>query len=197
MKEDSFRNILKTLTKPFHDLVESSPFATNLAKGEVSKVDYALFLNNLLILHKKCEEMITSFPEWKMYNIDPLARQRAPFLESDLSRLDVDVNPFYPPSPFIIEWNFAAAVGVLYVLEGSTMGGQFLSRSLEEMRGKDGIPATRYYRSYNEKTAFMWQEYCRFLDDYGERSSVHDQHQTIIAACSLFLYLSRVMNEFR
>lgn len=53
----------------------------------------------------------------------------------------------------------AHAAGALYVFEGSTLGGQFISRHLESKLGlKDGV-GYRYFRSYGADVGLRWQEF--------------------------------------
>jgi heme oxygenase len=50
-------------------------------------------------------------------------------------------------------------LGVAYVLEGSTLGGQFISRHLEQALGlKDG-QGCRYFRSYGPDIGPKWQAF--------------------------------------
>ena len=50
-------------------------------------------------------------------------------------------------------------LGALYVFEGATLGGQLISRHLEEKLGmRDGV-GYRYYRSYGADVGRRWQEF--------------------------------------
>jgi heme oxygenase len=57
----------------------------------------------------------------------------------------------------------AGILGVLYVFEGATLGGQLISRHLEEKLGfRDGA-GYRYFRSYGPETGRRWQEFRALL----------------------------------
>lgn len=55
------------------------------------------------------------------------------------------------------------ALGVLYVFEGSTLGGQLISRHLENVVGlKDGV-GYRYFRSYGPEVGRRWKAFGALL----------------------------------
>lgn len=80
------------------------------------------------------------------------ARSRRSFLEKDLQGLGVAPGPAAAVPPFP---DPAAAWGSVYVMEGSALGGQFISRALAGT-GRDG--ATSYFRGWGEATGSMWRE---------------------------------------
>lgn len=50
-------------------------------------------------------------------------------------------------------------LGVAYVLEGATLGGQFISRHLEQTLGFSGGQGYRFFRSYGPEVAPRWQAF--------------------------------------
>lgn len=189
-----FRQSLKIATQPLHDALEKSPLAQSLASGTVKLSAYKTYLSKLYTLHAYCESQIAAFAEWGNYGIDPDQRRRLPMLIDDLKALGID--PSNLPSSFDWNrrWDFPTAVGVMYVLEGSTMGGMFLAQRLQLLIGHDGQPATRYFRGYGDQTMPLWSEYCRFLNRYAIE---HPQSLSSItdAACAMFAELQRILRE--
>lgn len=53
----------------------------------------------------------------------------------------------------------AQLLGACYVLEGSTLGGQFIARHLEQVLGLTDGQGYRYFRSYGPETGAMWQAF--------------------------------------
>lgn len=82
------------------------------------------------------------------------ARSRRAFLQQDLRDLGIAspaparVAPFAGP---------AAAWGSIYVMEGSALGGQFISRSLAHA-GLDAHHGAAYFHGWGEATGGMWRE---------------------------------------
>lgn len=60
------------------------------------------------------------------------------------------------------------ALGALYVFEGSTLGGQMISRHLETALGLSGGEGYRYFRSYGPEVGRRWQEFRALLERQGE-----------------------------
>lgn len=190
-----FRQSLKTVTQPLHDALEKSPLAQSLASGTVNLSTYKTYLSKLYTLHAYCESEVAAFAEWGEYGIDPDQRRRLPMLIDDLNALGI--NPSDLPLSFHWNhtWDFPTAVGVMYVLEGSTMGGMYLAQRLLLLTGHDGQPATRYFRGYGDETIPMWSDYCRFLNQYAYK---HPDEQSKITdgACAMFTELQGVLNAF-
>jgi heme oxygenase len=54
------------------------------------------------------------------------------------------------------------AVGVLYVLEGATLGGQFIQRHLQTTLGLTPSQGLSFFCSYGDGVGTMWQAYMQF-----------------------------------
>lgn len=189
----TLRQRLKELTLPFHTELEKMPVAVTLADGSIEKEKYADYLTKIAAIHQTLEPLIVEMSEWKKYGIDPSQRLRLPLLQADLKALG-RTNTLIESATLCSPWNFATAVGVMYVLEGSTMGGQILSRKLSHMLGDDGIPCTRYFQAYGENSMKRWGEFCQFLDLF-EAANPHSCDQVILGACAMFLMIMRDTHE--
>jgi len=53
----------------------------------------------------------------------------------------------------------AGAMGSLYVLEGSTLGGQVISHRLERLLGLQGGHGYAFFRSYGREVSSMWRSF--------------------------------------
>lgn len=84
----------------------------------------------------------------------------------------------------------AGILGVLYVFEGATLGGQLISRHLEEKLGfQDGV-GYRYFRSYGPDTGRRWQEFRALLlassspgDDDAVVAAANDTFERLLSWC--------------
>lgn len=190
----SLRRRLKELTLPFHSELESTPIAVRLASGTIGREEYGLYLERVAVLHQTLEPLFAKMANYKEYGIDPLQRTRLHLLNSDLSALGRVIPLQRDTVSLDIELNFATAVGMMYVLEGSTMGGQVLVHKLSHIVGSDGLPCTRYFAAYGDNTMKMWGEFCQFLDKFAiENPQVVSQ--VILGACSMFLMIQKEMHE--
>ncbi|GJE53837.1 MULTISPECIES: biliverdin-producing heme oxygenase [Methylobacterium] len=93
-------------------------------------------------------------------------RRRLQALDADLNRLGLgatDIAGLPAVSPIALT-SRASAYGALYVLEGSTLGGQVIGRSIAERHGPDAEAACRYYRGHGRATGRMWNAFRARLD---------------------------------
>ncbi len=77
------------------------------------------------------------------------------------------------------------AAGVLYVLEGSTMGGQQLCRIVQAAFPPDASVPLRYLNGYGDQTVRRWRETKAWLDRFLLTS--HDQTIALEAAKRMFV----------
>lgn len=82
------------------------------------------------------------------------ARSRRPFLRQDLRHLGLATRPPATVPPMA---DAAAAWGSIYVMEGSALGGQFISRVLAR-GGLDAQGGAAYFHGWGEATGSMWRE---------------------------------------
>lgn len=71
------------------------------------------------------------------------------------------------------------ALGCLYVLEGSTLGGQIISRHLERTHGIGIENGGAFFLSYGPDVAMMWRAFGTALTAY---AAEHDEDARIIQA---------------
>jgi heme oxygenase len=82
------------------------------------------------------------------------ARSRRAFLRRDMQDLGVAA---LPPVNFAPLRDAAAAWGAIYVMEGSALGGQLISRTLARA-GLDAAHGAAYFHGWGEATGAMWRE---------------------------------------
>jgi heme oxygenase (biliverdin-IX-beta and delta-forming) len=81
-------------------------------------------------------------------------RSRRPFLQQDLRALRVAPGTAARMPGFASE---AAAWGAIYVMEGSALGGQVISRTLAR-RGLSPATGAAYFHGWGDATSAMWRE---------------------------------------
>lgn len=89
------------------------------------------------------------------------SRLKTPWLEADLKALgsrgdaaSPDFSHLLPPSA-----SEASALGVMYVMEGATLGGQVISRHLATTLPAGCQKALHFYRGYGEQTGARWKQF--------------------------------------
>lgn len=93
-------------------------------------------------------------------------RRRAHHLCEDLRFFGGDPLMEIPELPSIS--SAAAFWGTMYVMEGSTLGGQLISRHLERVLDLRDEIGYRYFRGYGAQTGSMWKDFCMTLSHAAE-----------------------------
>ncbi|BAU93052.1 heme oxygenase [Methylorubrum populi] len=93
-------------------------------------------------------------------------RRRLPALDADLHALDrrAPDTPSAPAAPRLD--GPGAALGALYVLEGSTLGGAVIGRHVARLHG-EGVPLA-YYAGRGRDTGPLWRSFRERLDGLPE-----------------------------
>lgn len=125
-----------------------------------SRVQYARFVAAQYIFQCDVEKLFD----------DPAIRKAVPDLEMrgralasrvDLNDLHAEI-PEHPPCPGI---TMPAALGWLYVSEGSTLGAAFLLKEAQEKLGLSADFGARNLAAYPEGRALVWRRFVCYLDD--------------------------------
>jgi heme oxygenase len=74
------------------------------------------------------------------------------------------------------------ALGVLYVLEGATLGGQVIGRNLGAALGLGATNGAAFFAGYGDETRAMWKRFSEHVD----RSGALDSEMVIASAVDTF-----------
>ena len=94
-------------------------------------------------------------------------RRRLHLLAADLAALGVSgaAVKALPLCPLTTLHDAAEALGSLYVMEGSTLGGRVIQQNVERCLGDDGRSSCRYFNGYGANTGTMWRSFVARLDE--------------------------------
>jgi len=115
-----------------------------------------------------------------------LMRSKTPSLEADLYALGLDAAAIdaIPLCPFSLQpRSIADVLGVLYVLEGATLGGQSLRNGLYSRLGIDEHTGGRFFSVYGPSTLLMWRG---FLACLYEVCDPVERAKSVVAAQATF-----------
>jgi heme oxygenase (biliverdin-IX-beta and delta-forming) len=93
-------------------------------------------------------------------------RRRLHLLAADLAYLGVSEHELaaLPRCPLPVLNDAAEALGSLYVMEGSTLGGGVIRSNIQRCLGKSAPGGYMYFNGYGVATNTMWQSFLVFLD---------------------------------
>jgi heme oxygenase len=111
-------------------------------------------------------------------DFDLTPRLKAATLRGDLQALGVSTAiPMCPQLPLID--SAAACLGVLYVLEGATLGGQILRREIAARLGLDAGNGAAFLDVYGAATGRRWRDFIEYL---GSRPLTAAERAAVVAA---------------
>ena len=119
-------------------------------------------------------------PEWMHSLLEN--RRRQGLLERDLAWFGVvQLDAARPAMPE--RKDDASLLGSMYVMEGSTLGGQFIAKHVEEVLGLNRGEGDAYFRGHGERTRRMWKEFCVVLRT---RTSESETEAVVAGAKAMF-----------
>lgn len=172
----SLRNRVRDGTRAAHASLEATAVMRRVASGVLSTAEYRHYLSVQLSLHAPLE---VALARWLPADLADLRLRKSEWLTADLRALGGAVDRA-PVEPMDIR-SPAEAMGVLYVLEGGTLGLQVVRKRLVA-GGHAAMGAGRFLRGYGADTARHWQAFVVALD------AVAPSHwpQATCAACATF-----------
>ncbi len=181
----SFSSLLERLkneTRPEHEAIEA---VLDLMDEGLTMSAYRSRLERFYGFYATIERRLHELGGWDEHGIDLSARRKLPLLESDLKALGVEAVSGLPVCMELpILPGLADGFGCLYVLEGSTLGGQFIGRHVREVLGVTPEAGGRFFHGYGEETGSMWRSFRVALADFADTQVIQDR--VVTAAFATF-----------
>jgi len=164
--------ILKNKTEVSHQQLEK--VLINKLKAISSPTDYTEILQSFYSYINPLESSINKYVDESIVE-DYHKRRKSEALKSDLSYFNST-----PEAQNAVEIpeikDTYEAIGALYVLEGSTLGGQIISKMISQKLQLTNFEGLSFFRSYGEETPLMWNAFKKVLD---ERIAA-DEHEAVV-----------------
>jgi heme oxygenase len=173
---------LRHKTTVLHRVTES---AFDLPSVCASPASYAAMLRMMLSIYRPLERRLDRV-DWHETRIDWAQRKKTPLLERDLKALGESANVTDRPEAANIPLQSpAAAIGCLYVLEGSTLGAQFIVKQIEKTLKLTPKTGAAFFAGYGPGTRDQWASFGTAADAYAGEDPVRIA-DAIDAACWTF-----------
>lgn len=158
------RAALREATEAAHLRLHEVAAFRALAEGSLDRPRYGALLGRLLGFHAAMERRLAEAPRLDGFGIDLSERRRSPLLRADLAWLGYPDPPAEASLPPFA--SAAAAMGGLYVVEGSTLGGLHLARALDPLL-PPGVEGRRFLLGYGAAHGAMWRAACTAIERCG------------------------------
>ncbi|MGM0624095.1 MAG: biliverdin-producing heme oxygenase [Campylobacterota bacterium] len=166
---NTFHQRLKDETKQLHDALEQLYITKSLVEGTITTNEYKEYLKRLHCMHAVIERQLIDF-DWQSIGIDIERYLRKELVQNDLKSLEVDFEQTQCKK-IDIE-NFEQALGFLYVLTGSTMGGKILAQKVEQNPSLPNVNS--YFHAFEEDTMGRWMEFLQKFSSYVEKNKADE-----------------------
>lgn len=181
---------LKEETRSYHDRVERDPLSQGIVGPELSRAYYTMILEVYYGLYAPMDARLRAAADWDALGFDIARRMKEPMLRADLAHLgapeaSLDALPrcdSLPRTP-----SLPAALGCMYVLEGSTLGGQLIGRHIHATLGLGPGAGAAFFNSYGPEVGPMWKEFKALIEQHG----AGHEDAVIAAASAMFASLER------
>ena len=153
------RDLLRARTAEQHSALEATPLMRAFTAGTGDLRHAREYLSRQYRLHHACEATLS-----RVLPPHPAGVRLAKsgWLAEDLQRLDRRPDHRVVAVPATDSW--AAALGMLYVIEGSTLGLQKVRRDFAAAGATGWQVASRFVRGYGDAAAARWREFLRLLE---------------------------------
>ena len=180
--------ILKEKTKSLHDDLEEQFQSSKIFDKTYTLENYRKLIHfNYLFLLNFEDGVFNAFSPEIAEKLNLEKRRKLSLIEKDLSSLDIEKSELQN-HPDIK--NEAEAFGFLYVMEGSTLGGNVIAKQLSKNPEFQNI-SFNYFNCYGDETGFLWKNFKETLDE----SSSENQYEDVLnGANKAFEFLLGLFN---
>jgi heme oxygenase (biliverdin-IX-beta and delta-forming) len=188
VRSESVRDELRLATRDDHRRLDAHPTMSAVLSGDSGLDGYARVLVAYAGLYRAIETAIDAAQTFLPTGFDWSIRRKLPWLEQDLRHLRRDAagsGAIALPSFAPID-SRGAAIGVLYPLEGATLGGVAISKRLHQRLGIDALAGGRFFHGYGAETKGRWDATCVAIETIAADASARAtavRHATEVFRC--------------
>lgn len=144
---------------------------------DATETTYVRYLGRMHGFHAGIERAFAAHAELTMAGFDPARRVKRHWLARDLAVFGRDASMLERCTDLPSLGDLPRAVGMAYVVEGSTLGGKFIMARMRPRLGHLLGVATRFLEGYRDDTGAMWRAFgelatCALVDDRAIASAV-------------------------
>lgn len=161
---NNLRDELRAKTANSHKNLESLSLSQAIVSPKVTKEEYALYLSLMHDIQEKMEMEI--FPLLENIILDLDNRKKSHHILADLNAIGFQKKKSGKTLFFPSQISSAFALGMMYVIEGSTLGGRFILKNIETSLDYNLENGASYFNGYGAKTGSIWKKFIDFMEDY-------------------------------
>lgn len=154
---------LRQNTRQYHDMAEEKFSSQRIFDHDFSLEDYQyLLLGNYCLIEAFEDEVFSHISQYPQLELLLCRRRKLPSIKKELEQFaPLAVKP---PATVTIT-NVYEAIGILYVIEGSTLGGNVIAKNLRRSERFKGFDFP-YFGIYGQETGLMWKNFLTQIEAF-------------------------------
>jgi len=176
--------ILKEQTRDRHDTIEAITHSSKIFDNTFTVEDYKKLLTiNGLVVNGFMDAIFEQLPAVVQAQLNFTAASKKEAISKDAAELNINMNA---PKQTLNEANLPFALGALYVMEGSMLGGNVIAKTLK----KDGNfedHSFNYFTFYKDMLGPNWKNFLALLAE--QVQTEEDQQSCLNGALQVYDYL--------
>jgi heme oxygenase (biliverdin-IX-beta and delta-forming) len=171
---DNILNKLRTHTATLHSALEQTPLSLSLLNEQVSQANYVAYLQRMREIVAFYEANV--FPALTDTLPNLSEREKLPLIDEDLTYLSADISdlPVFESSS-TQNPSIGYALGCMYVMEGSTLGGKVILKHVSKTLGIISTQGGLYFDGYGDQTGHYWKTFLHILQEYSANNDCDDE----------------------
>lgn len=188
-RSEIFIQQLRSRTADSHKSLEELPVSQSITSPDITIKAYAHYLSLMADMVYDTEKTVFAILAEFIADIDE--RRKLDLLKLDLKFLGFEKTTFEPVFPNMRK-SEAFALGVMYVVEGSSLGGRFILKNICENLNLDE-QGTQYFSGYGNKTGSYWKHFLNAMSAFEEKFDCADEiiNGAGYAFTALYLHLQK------
>lgn len=171
---ETFIQRLRNSTAQSHKNLEALPVSVSVANPGITIQEYILYL--MLMRDVVYDAETNIYPALATIITDIGQRKKLHFIDKDLTVLSTPLMQAATPlSKNNKEHSVAFALGIMYVVEGSSLGGRVLLKNINASLGYDETHGARYFAGYGPQTGSTWKAFMEVMQGYAAKNHCEDE----------------------
>lgn len=192
------RKFLRDSTHADHVRLNHHPLLVGLTKPAYPIVMYPQVLLAQYHFYLALEAAIDQFYVGRQLDFSYDNRRKLPLLRDDLRHFGIDPDalawrPHASHFPIRLD-DIGQLLGVLYTIEGSSLGGQIVFRHLSAHAGLTASQGARFFHGYGERTMACWLQFEDFMG--ANLTQAETRTSALQSAKAAFALMHAILDEY-
>lgn len=193
----SLRHLLRQSTHAEHAQLNRQPLLAGITQAGYPIEHYRLVLAAYMPFYRSLEHAIVGF--FQRSTVSFAYTPKLPWLIADLQYFgggpdEASSDP--QPLRAVFEINtLGQLLGVMYAVEGATLGGQLIAQQVAAHLGLKANAGARFFNGYGPQTGHRWEQFLLYLEMHGSDAIVRDQ--AVSAAKTTFSRVREALDRYQ